>query len=210
MKDRIHVASDNKIFRLPNLIKLENTAEGEAAFMKRKKIPNAIRIHNVQDKNSHEWLYSQCLLYHPFKNEIKDMKAARESKDECQRLFLHSETPDSFEENGDNISKSDVIKVRRKVMPFIEDIQEAREKIAIMNTERIGDEIDAAIEQENEECNIIGDELHPDYEVHHPDFFMRETYHQNLVLHRTKRLIYGTKRKSELRFEDWIPIRDMS
>ena len=40
-----------------------------------------------------------------------------------------------------------------------------------MNTERIGHELDAAIEQENEECNLIGDELHPDYEVHHPDFF---------------------------------------
>ena len=95
MKDRIHVASDGEIFRLPNLIKLENTAEGEAEYMKRKKIPNAIRIHNVQDKNSHEWLYSQCLLYHPFKNEIKDMKAARERQNECQRLFLHSETPNS-------------------------------------------------------------------------------------------------------------------
>ena len=59
------------------------------------------------------------------------MKAARESKDECQRLFLHSETPDSVEEDGDNISKSDVIKVRQKVMPFIEDIQEAREKLLL-------------------------------------------------------------------------------
>ena len=55
-------------------------------------------------------------------------------------------------EDKDNIQMSDVIKVRQKVMPYIEDILEAREKIVDMNAEKIGDEIDATIAQENEEC----------------------------------------------------------
>ena len=41
-------------------------------------------------------------------------------------------------------------------MPFIEDVEEAREKIAVLNTEKIGEDMDAENEQENEECNIIG------------------------------------------------------
>ena len=35
-------------------------------------------------------------------------------------------------------------------MPFIEDVEEAREKIAVLNSEKIGDKMDAENMQENE------------------------------------------------------------
>ena len=60
---------------------------------------------------------------------------------------------------------------QRKILPFIEDVEEAREKISELNTEIIGEEMDAEIVQDNDECNVIGEELHPDFEVQHPDFF---------------------------------------
>ena len=169
--DRIHVADDSEIYKLPKIIKLQNVDSSEASCMKRKKIPNAIRSHKIKDKNSHEWLYSQLLLYRPFQNETLDLQAARESKDICEDLFLYPSTVTSIAENKDDLRNSYVIKVRQKVMPFIEDVEEAREKIAVLNTEKIGEDMDAENEQENEECNIIGDEVHPDYETQHPDFF---------------------------------------
>ena len=56
-------------------------------------------------------------------------------------------------------------------MPFIEDVEEARQKIASVTNERIGEVIDAENLQDNDECNLIGNEVHPDFQVHDPDFF---------------------------------------
>ena len=163
--------------------------------MKRKTISNAIRIHNVKDKNSHEWLYTQYLLYHPFQSELIDLKEARESKEECEKLFLHPTTLQDIMEDKDNIQMSDVIKVRQKVMPYIEDILEAREKIVVMNAEKIGDEIDATIAQENEECNQVRDELHPDFEVHHPDNFFEGNIPPRVRVTTYKRIDLWDKKK---------------
>ena len=76
-KDRIHTSDDTAIYKLPNLIKLINIQRGEAPYMKRKRIPNAIRLHKIKD-NSHESLYSAILLYRPFQNELVDLRAERE------------------------------------------------------------------------------------------------------------------------------------
>ena len=169
--DRIHVAEDAEIYKLPDLIKLRDVQTGEPPYMKRKKTSNAIRIHKIKDKNSHEWLYSQILLYRPFQDESYDLKDALESKEMCEDIFLHPATPTSIAENKDDIKNSNVLKVRHKVMPYIEDVEEAREKIAVLNLETIGTELDAQNAQDNEDCNLIQDELHPDFEVQHPDFF---------------------------------------
>ena len=100
-----------------------------------------------------------------------NLKGAREKKDVCEDLFLFPESVTSISENRDNLSNSDVLKVHRKVMPFIQDIEEAREKVAILNTELISEQIDAENVRDNEECNLIDDELHPDFETGHHDFF---------------------------------------
>lgn len=139
--------------------------------MKRKGIPNAIRIHKVKDKQSHEWLYSQILLYHPFQNEDVDLKQTRENKKACEDLFLYPATLASISANKDDIRNSYVIKVRQKIMPFIEDVEEAREKVAKLSNEIIAEQIDAKIAQDNDDCNQEGAEIHPDFATIHPDFF---------------------------------------
>ena len=148
---------------------------GDAPYMKRRRIPNAIRFHKIKDKNSHEWLYSEILLYHPFQNESTDLADARQSKDICEDMFLHPATSNSIAEDKNAISLSNVIKVRRKVMPFLEDVQEAREQIAFLNTEKIGEQIDSENVQDNIESTILEPEIHPDYETQHPDFFAEPT-----------------------------------
>ena len=122
----------------------------------------------MKDKSSHEWLYSQLLLYHPFQQESVDLKGAAEDKKVCEDMFLYPANPDLISEN-DEIRNSNVIKVRRKVMPFLEDVEEARERVAVLNTERIGEEIGAENAQDNEECIEIGDEVDPKFVAQHPD-----------------------------------------
>ena len=85
-------------------------------------------------------------------------------------MFLFPETIISIAENRENLCNSNVLKVRGKVMPFIRDIEEAREKIAILNTELISEQIDAENVRDNEECNLLEDEIHPDFEIGHHDF----------------------------------------
>ena len=111
------------------------------------------------------------MLYRPFENEVIDLKDARDSTEVCEQLMLHPSTRESIEQGIDNITDSHVIKVRRKVMPFIEDVEEAREKVAALNAEIVGEQLDPENEQDNAECNLIGDEVHPDYEIQHPEFF---------------------------------------
>ena len=184
--DRIHTANDEEIYRLPDLIKLTEVVSGEAPFMKRKTIPYAIRIHKPKDKNSHEWIYSQVLLYRPFQKESVDLKDAREDKNICEDMFLYPANPALIEEDTNEIRKSNVIITRRKIMPFIEDVEEgAREQLAAMNTERIAEEIDAENVQNNDECYMIGTDIHPDYEVQHPDFF-----HEGTTQHATTATSY--------------------
>ena len=179
-KDRIHTSDDTEIYKLPNLIKLINIQRGEAPYMKRKRIPNAIRFHKIKDHNSHEWLYTQILLYRPFQNELDDLKAEREEKDACEDTFLHPATPTMLAEDENAIQKSNVIQVRKKVMPFIVDVQEAREQVASLNAERIGEQIDAENVQDNEDCNMAEPEIHPDFETQHTDFM--EKNQLNLLL----------------------------
>ena len=76
--DQIHTSEDNTVYALPDIIKLSPVMQGEPPFMRRKKSANCVRIHKVKDKASHEWLYSQILLYRPFQDEDIDLKAARE------------------------------------------------------------------------------------------------------------------------------------
>ena len=87
LEDRIHVVNDDEIYKLPDLITLENPMIGEPKYMKRKRIRNAIRFHENKDKNGHEYLHSQVLLYYPFQNENRNLEDARECKDAGQKLF---------------------------------------------------------------------------------------------------------------------------
>ena len=110
-------------------------------------------------------------MYRPFQNESLELKETKENNDVCENLLLHPVNITAIEENKENLRNSHVIKVRQKVMPFIQDVEEAREAVAVLNTELVGEELDAENAQNNEECNIMGDEVHPEFEVQHPDFF---------------------------------------
>ena len=86
-------------YKLPNFIKVTSVESGEVPYMKRKTISNAIRFHKIKEKNSHEWIYSQLLLYRPFQQEMVDLKEARDNKDICMDMFLYPANPDLIKDN---------------------------------------------------------------------------------------------------------------
>ena len=56
-------------------------------------------------------------------------------------------------------------------MPFLLDVNEAREQITAMHMERAADGIDAEIVQDYVDCANLEEEIYPDYETQHPDFY---------------------------------------
>ena len=123
----------------------------------------------MKNKASHENLYSEISLYHAFLDETKDLKKAREDANVCEEMFFR--LPIRFANNEEAIRNSNIIKVRQKVLPFLKDVEEAREQITAMNIGRAGDGIDAEIVQDNVECDDHDEDIHPDYETQHPDFY---------------------------------------
>ena len=61
--DRIHTWNDHEIYRLPNLIKLTKVNPGEAPFLKRKKIRNAIRFRKIKDNNKFSEICLKCISH---------------------------------------------------------------------------------------------------------------------------------------------------
>ena len=56
--------------KLPRYIKINNPFPGEPPLMKKRKFPAVLRFHKFkQDKNKDEFLFSESLLYMPFKKE---------------------------------------------------------------------------------------------------------------------------------------------
>ena len=190
--DRIHTANDDEIYKLPDLIKLTEVCPGEAPYMKRRKMPNALRLHKARDKNSHEGLYSMLILFHPFQKESIDLKEAKDDNNVCKEMFLFPESIHSIAENEDALRNSNILKIRKKIMPFIEDVQEVREHISEMDTARIAEQIDAENVQDNEDCDMVGPEIHPDFEVQHPDFFQGNPQHPIPVSSYTRIVLWDT------------------
>lgn len=139
-KDRIWTGNYDEIYRLPNITKLIKIVLDENIFLKRRGFPNSIRFHKIKDKNSHEWLYSNFVLYRPFLNKSLDLQEARENAEACELMFLNPVNSPLIEENKEQIKNSFVIKFRQKVTPFIEVVQEACQQVAALNNARIGEE----------------------------------------------------------------------
>ena len=104
--DRIHTANDEEVLRLPNKIKIKDPRPGDVTCFQRRRSRKAIRFHKSKDKDSHESLYSEILLYHAFQNEMVDLKEVREDPDKCKDLFLYPSTSSGVAENPEDIKKN--------------------------------------------------------------------------------------------------------
>ena len=70
--------------------------------------------------------------------------------------------------------KSAVAATKRKIMPFLESVEEGLERATGQNT--LGDELDPQKEQDKAECEAEGCQDHPDFELINPNNLDLEKY----------------------------------
>ena len=132
-----------KKIELPQTISLNKTHSGEAKNMKRRWVPLVLRFYRPnKDKDPIRFFLHELMLYVPWgaagQKNLLDM-----SDDDIMVLYVKME---------DHIES-----VKKVIMPFYEDIQEARfwlSEAEKLNTEQIGDMLAPGKEQENLDAQL--------------------------------------------------------
>ena len=134
---------------LPPQISLSNVFPGEAAVMKKRQFPAALRFHKkYSSTDSLRYMFSEVILYYPHNEEIKLEDSAS-----------------LYEETFCGERKVDIIK--KQVMENLEDVTEARyyveEVFKEIDMEKSEIAMDPAFAQENLDCMENGIAEHSDY-----------------------------------------------
>ena len=152
---------------LPEQFKIKDPKSGEPPMMKKRSYPAALRFHKKKEK-SHEYYYSELLFYKPFQNE-SELKEEKENESISKTSFMYPGNTDGTENDEDRdreLKKSYVIKVKQRVMPFLESIADARHKVAASS--EMGRILDAEGEQDNADCEAEDHPEHPEHSALHP------------------------------------------
>ena len=144
------IVSDHR-YSLPNVIQLKDPQPGEPKFM-RKRSRQVVRFHKFnRTKNPHEYHFAQLQMFFPFKQE-EDLQP--DDFEKCKLIFNQRSS------HNDNLKIQNVKSVLLEYLESVEDGIERAEEIMDSN---IGDKIDPALEQDNEDCADIGLTEHPDF-----------------------------------------------
>ena len=143
------ISEGDEIVELPKLIEINDPFPGEPKWMRKRKGPAVIRYHKVKQDNDYErWMLKELMLYTPYREEDLD----------------------EYENNTAEVYKmkeSWIRSVKSKVMEHLESVEEARYMVEQANKEidlnQIGMQMDAAFEQDQDDCYQEGAILHPEY-----------------------------------------------
>jgi len=132
--------------------------------------PIALRMHkHKKGENPHEFCYSEMQLYLPFRNEVELLP-----DDERACMYRYRERKEEF------------IAIKGQVMKHLAEVQEGRERAEEIHANEVGDILDPANEQENEDAiteNI--DQSHPELYVLDPGDITNSTESNQQVYRRT-------------------------
>ena len=138
-------------FSLPSVIELIDPKPGEPRFMRRRS-RQVVRFHKFNYiKKPHEYYYAQLQMYSPFKKE-NDLQP--DNFEKCKMLF------------NERSQHNDCLKiqnVRSVLLKHLESVEEGIERAEETIKSNIGDTIDPALEQDNDDCEEIGNTDHPDF-----------------------------------------------
>ena len=149
--------------QLPNLIRL---SQGNISM--RLRVDRAIlRMHKFrEEKDPHEYAYSELLLYRPWRNEDElyphDMEA-------CLLLLHDTEKEEERKQPQDRRSK--IEKVKEQLFPERNSVEEARTVLEALPDQRpqhYGDLIDAENEKDNEDQEVEGIEEDNEFAARDP------------------------------------------
>ena len=129
-------------------IPLKKTYKCDGTYMRLRK-PLVLRFHKYkQTTDPHQYYFSQLRLFHP--HSLDELKIWQNDLDKCLLAFKNA--------------KDSIRYVKSKVMKYQEKVEEAQEKAQEEFDNCVGDIIDAAKEQEQDDCRIEG--------THEPDAFL--------------------------------------
>ena len=158
---------------LPKYIELSNPSPGEPKYMRLRKFMKAVDTYGYRrDEERHEFLFSELLLYRPFRDENElypESDIYPDNAVKCATLYKECEiTMDDDGEDGwvlVNIMYK-VQKVKSIVMEHLEDVEQGRAKANRIINERSGEFLDPTLEQENNDGDNEGikdDESRPEF-----------------------------------------------
>ena len=136
--------------QLPDKIELSNDGFGEPQLMRKRTRPAALRFHKVKLHNDPDrYMIKELMLYYPLTQELE--------ADDVETLYM--------QKHGEEYK---VAIVKRQVMPYLEDVEEARfyveEAQKKLDLEETANAMDPQGCLDNAECKELGEEQHPDYE----------------------------------------------
>ena len=160
---------------LPQYIQIEDLKPGELPYMRRRS-PQVLRYHKFnREKNPHEYYFSELQLYYP--HSLKRTYGPTLSKErECMEKCLLT------------YNKSELHKVKGKIMEFLESVEEGLERAKEIQNE-IGDELDPQNEQDKDECEAIGVQDHPDFVSMDPTNIEDSSERNNTGIFKTVKLL---------------------
>ena len=139
----------------PKLIEIQDLRPGEPRFMRRRS-RQVVRYHKInRTKHPHEYYYSELQLYSKF---VKEKELEPDDIDKCKRLF---------EKEASTIKN-----VKSVLMEHLESAEEGTERAQELMNSNIGDTLDPALAQENEDLAGMGFEEDPDFVFKDPPDFL--------------------------------------
>jgi hypothetical protein len=143
------ITESEEMVPLPKLIEISDPYPGEPKWMRKRNGPAVIRYHKVSQDNQYErWMLKELMLYTPFREADLD-----EYENNTAEVYKQKE--------------SWIRSVKAKVMEHLESVEEVRYMVEQANKDKdsgeIGIQMDAAHEQEQEDCHCEGPIQHPDY-----------------------------------------------
>ena len=134
---------------LPNVIKIKDPLPGELPFMRKRRSPAVLRfMKNKRQGNPTKFFLQEMALYDP---------------NACEEMYnlTDEELLDRYQNKQEKI-----LRVKSQVMEHLQDVEQARQYVEAadkLDLEKTAAEIDAAIQQEEDELEG-GEVEHPDYQ----------------------------------------------
>ena len=139
---------------LPKYISLSDPKPGEPCYLRLRSFPLVVRLHKFnRTKERHEYLYSEILQYHAFRNEEE---LCRNDEKQCAELYCETV-------NGEGITK--VVKLKSILMEHQESVLEGKSKAEAILSDAVGEQLDPELEQELQDGELEGISEHPEYQV---------------------------------------------
>ena len=159
--------------KLPDLLLLRNPYPGEAAFMKKRQQPAALRFHKFKKDNDYKrFMRSEIMLYYPLENEVQDEKI-----EEIYNEMIGG--------------KSRINIVKSQVMEHLESVEEARYYVEQMKKdvkegieEVVAAEMDPMGKQDDDDCEEEDAEENDDYQYCDPENIVMDEPQKNSAVFR--------------------------